>query len=146
MSRRAAVGASADGQREVLSLNVTSMEDARAGWWFLRGFVSRRLGAVSQVIADARVSLIQAIVGPAGCRLAVMPHPLPAQPAHESPEVGAGVGREPGSHDLRPARCRDAQFGRVVDSIAEKFPAAAEQLDEARGDLLSFASSPERSG
>jgi len=35
-----------------------------------------------------------------------------------------------------------AQFDRVVAAIAEKFPAAADHLDEARGDLLAFTAFP----
>jgi putative transposase len=35
-----------------------------------------------------------------------------------------------------------AQFDRVVDALAEKFPDAAEHLDNARADLLAFAAYP----
>jgi putative transposase len=35
-----------------------------------------------------------------------------------------------------------AQYTREVKAIAARFPAAGEQLDEARGDLLAFASFP----
>jgi transposase-like protein len=35
-----------------------------------------------------------------------------------------------------------AQFGRVVDQLESQFPAAAEFLTEAEGDLLAFASFP----
>ena len=35
-----------------------------------------------------------------------------------------------------------AQFDRVVDALAEKFPAAAEHLDAARADLLAFTVFP----
>jgi putative transposase len=35
-----------------------------------------------------------------------------------------------------------AQFERVLDSIAQKFPTAAEHLDDARGDLLAFTAYP----
>ena len=35
-----------------------------------------------------------------------------------------------------------AQFDRVVDALAEKFPAAAEHLDAARSDLLAFTVFP----
>ncbi len=39
-----------------------------------------------------------------------------------------------------------AQFDRVVDALAAKFPAAAEHLADAREDLLAFAASRARSG
>jgi putative transposase len=35
-----------------------------------------------------------------------------------------------------------AQFNRVVEAIEQKFPAAAEHLDEARGELLAFTVFP----
>ena len=35
-----------------------------------------------------------------------------------------------------------AQFDRVVDALAEKFPAAAQHLDAARADLLAFTAFP----
>src|SRR5690606_17296459 len=35
-----------------------------------------------------------------------------------------------------------AQYSRVVEAIAARFPAAGEHLDQARGDLLAFASFP----
>jgi putative transposase len=35
-----------------------------------------------------------------------------------------------------------AHYARVMATIAEKFPAAAEHLDDARGDLLAFTSFP----
>jgi putative transposase len=35
-----------------------------------------------------------------------------------------------------------AQFDRVLDALAEKLPAVAEQLDEARADITAFTSFP----
>ena len=56
-----AVGVNADGQREVLGLDVASDEDG-AGWLaFLRSLSARGLGGVRLVISDAHRGLVQAI-------------------------------------------------------------------------------------
>ncbi len=56
-----AVGVNADGQREVLGLDVASDEDG-AGWLaFLRSLTARGLSGVRLVISDAHAGLVQAI-------------------------------------------------------------------------------------
>lgn len=56
-----ATGVNANGQREVLGLDVTSAEDG-AGWLaFLRGLVARGLSGVQLVVSDAHRGLIEAI-------------------------------------------------------------------------------------
>ncbi|GAA2828895.1 transposase-like protein [Nonomuraea rubra] len=56
-----ATGVNANGQREVLGLEVTSAEDG-AGWLaFLRGLVARGLSGVQLVISDAHRGLVEAI-------------------------------------------------------------------------------------
>src|ERR687885_210280 len=56
-----AVGVNADGQREVLGLEVASEEDG-AGWLgFLRGLCARGLAGVRLVISDAHRGLVDAI-------------------------------------------------------------------------------------
>src|SRR3954449_5182203 len=56
-----AVGVTADGQREVLGLDVVSGEDG-AGWLaFLRSLVARGLSGVALVISDAHAGLVEAI-------------------------------------------------------------------------------------
>jgi putative transposase len=54
--------------------------------------------------------------------------------------VGQGVA----ALDLRPARRRGvhAQFDRVVDALADKLPAVAEHLEQARADILAFTAFP----
>jgi transposase-like protein len=54
------------------------------------------------------------------------------------------VGRHDGPHDLRPARRRRGRrpVRAVVEAIAAKYPDAATHLDDAREDLLAFASFP----
>lgn len=56
-----AVGVNADGQREVLGVDVASDEDG-AGWLaFLRSLTARGLSGVRLVISDAHAGLVQAI-------------------------------------------------------------------------------------
>ncbi|WP_246655210.1 IS256 family transposase, partial [Nonomuraea guangzhouensis] len=56
-----ATGVNANGQREVLGLDVTSAEDG-AGWLaFLRGLVARGLSGVQLVVSDAHRGLVEAI-------------------------------------------------------------------------------------
>src|SRR5918911_314784 len=56
-----AVGVNADGQREVLGLDVASDEDG-AGWLaFLRSLTARGLSGVRLVISDAHRGLVQAV-------------------------------------------------------------------------------------
>uniref|UniRef100_UPI0018DF367C IS256 family transposase n=1 Tax=Streptomyces fildesensis TaxID=375757 RepID=UPI0018DF367C len=56
-----AVGVNAEGQREVLGLDVAAAEDG-AGWLaFLRGLVARGLTGVQLVVSDAHAGLVEAI-------------------------------------------------------------------------------------
>lgn len=56
-----AVGVNAEGQREVLGLDVAAAEDG-AGWLaFLRGLVARGLTGVRLVVSDAHAGLVEAI-------------------------------------------------------------------------------------
>jgi len=56
-----ATGVNANGQREILGLEVTSREDG-AGWLaFLRGLVARGLSGVQLIVSDAHAGLVEAI-------------------------------------------------------------------------------------
>ena len=45
-------------------------------------------------------------------------------------------------YDQPDAEAVAAQFDRVIDTLAEKLPAVADHLDQARGDLLAFTAFP----
>ncbi len=140
-----AVGVNADGQREVLGLDVVSGEDG-AGWLaFLRSLVARGLSGVALVISDAHRGLVGAI-GAAlpgaswqRCRTHYLRNLLTKVPKSAQPWVLTLVRTV---FDQPDADAVHAQFDRVVDGLAEKFPAAAEHLDAARGDLLAFTVFP----
>ena len=140
-----AVGVNGDGQREVLGLDVSSQEDG-AGWLaFLRSLTARGLSGVRLVISDAHRGLVDAIGATMGgaawqrCRTHYLRNLLTKVPKSAQPWVATMVRTIFDQPD--PASVRE-QFGRVVESIAAKFPDASQHLDQAREDLLAFAGFP----
>jgi len=140
-----ATGVNADGHREILGLDVASAEDG-AGWLaFLRGLVARGLSGVQLVISDAHPGLVAAIgsalPGAAWqrCRTHYLRNLLTRAPKSAQPHVATQVRT---IFDQADADTVTAQFDRVVAALGEKFPAAAEHLDEARADLLAFTGYP----
>jgi transposase-like protein len=140
-----AVGVTNDGQREVLGLEVVSGEDG-AGWLgFLRSLVARGLSGVALVISDAHTGLVGAIEAtlPGAswqrCRTHYARNLATTVPKSAQPWVLTLLRTV---FDQPDAASVHAQFDRVVDGLAEKFPAAAEHLDTAREDLLAFSVFP----
>jgi transposase-like protein len=140
-----AVGVNADGGREVLGLDVASDEDG-AGWLaFLRSLTARGLSGVRLVISDAHRGLVSA-VGAAlpgaswqRCRTHYLRNLLSKVPKSAQPWVATLVRTVFDQPDTDAVK---AQFDRVVATIAEKFPTAADHLDDARADLLAFTAFP----
>jgi putative transposase len=140
-----AVGVNADGGREVLGLDVSSDEDG-AGWLaFLRSLTARGLSGVRLVISDAHRGLVSSIgaalpgAGWQRCRTHYLRNLLSKVPKSAQPWVATLVRTV---FDQPDADAVAQQFNRVLDTIAEKFPAAAEHLDDARNDLLAFTAFP----
>jgi putative transposase len=140
-----AVGVNADGQREVLGLDVASDEDG-AGWLaFLRSLTARGLSGVRLVVSDAHRGLVKAIgaalPGAAWqrCRTHYLRNLLTKVPKSAQPWVATLVRTVFDQPDADSVR---AQYDRAVTAIAERFPAAAEHLDDAREDLLAFTVFP----
>jgi putative transposase len=140
-----AVGVNADGQREVLGLDVASDEDG-AGWLaFLRSLTARGLSGVQLVISDAHRGLVAAI-GAAlpgtswqRCRTHYLRNLLAKVPKSAQPWVATLVRTV---FDQPDAEAVHAQYARVVATIEAKFPDAATHLDEAREELLAFTAFP----
>jgi putative transposase len=140
-----AVGVNADGGREVLGIDICSDEDG-AGWLaFLRSLTARGLSGVRLIISDAHRGLVAAI-GAAlpgtqwqRCRTHYLRNLLAKVPKSAQPWVATLIRT---IFDQPDAAAVTAQFERVLDTIAQKFPAAAEHLDDARADLLAFTSFP----
>jgi transposase-like protein len=140
-----ATGVNNDGHREVLGLDVASEEDG-AGWLaFLRGLVARGLTGVSLVTSDAHTGLTAAIASalPGAswqrCRTHYLRNLLTKVPKSAQPGVATLVRT---IFDQADAATVGEQFGKVVDSLADKLPAASEHLDAAREELLAFTAFP----
>jgi transposase-like protein len=140
-----ATGVNADGHREILGIDVVSSEDG-AGWLaFLRGLVARGLSGVSLVISDCHAGLRDAI-GSAlpgaswqRCRAHYARNLATCVPRSAQPWVSTmlrTVFEQPDAGSVR------AQHRQVVQALEDKYPKAAEHLDEAREDILAFAAYP----
>jgi putative transposase len=140
-----AVGVSADGRRESLGLDLVTTEDG-AGWTaFLRGLVARGLSGVVLVTSDAHQGLVDAVAAtlPGAswqrCRTHFMRNLLTRVPKSAQPFVATLVRSIFAQPD---AASVHAQHERVVEQLAERFPAAAELLEEAGPDILAFTAVP----
>jgi putative transposase len=140
-----AVGVSADGRRESLGIDLITSEDG-AGWTaFLRGLVARGLTGVTLVTSDAHQGLVDAIAAtlPGAswqrCRTHFMRNLLTRAPKSAQPAVATMVRSIFAQPDAEQVR---EQHVRVVAQLAQRFPAAAELLEEAGPDILAFAAVP----
>ncbi|OAH11505.1 transposase, mutator family [Streptomyces jeddahensis] len=140
-----AVGVNNKCQREVLGLDLATVEDG-AGWTtFLRSLVARGLTAVQLVVSDAHTGLVDAVAGvlPGAswqrCRTHYARN-LPSQaPKSARPWVATllrTVFEQPDADAVR------HQMTQVINSLHEKFPAAGEHLDAALEDLLACTAFP----
>jgi putative transposase len=140
-----ATGVNADGHREILGLDVASAEDG-AGWLaFLRGLVARGLSGVQLVTSDAHAGLVAAI-GSAlpgaswqRCRTHYLRNLLTKVPKSAQPHVATQVRT---IFDQADAEAVTAQFDRVVEALASKYPEAGAHLEGAREELLAFTVYP----
>ena len=140
-----AVGINADGQRESLGLELITSEDG-AGWTaFLRGLLARGLSGVALVTSAAHPGLVDAIAaslpGTAWqrCRTHFVRNLLCRVPRSAQPAVATlvrSIFAQPDAEQVR------AQHARCVAQLQERFPAAAELLEEAGPDILAFAAFP----
>jgi len=140
-----ATAVNANGNREILGLDISSREDG-AGWLaFLRGLVARGLSGVQLVISDAHAGLVEAIGAtlPGAswqrCRTHYLRNLLTTVPKSAQPWVATLVRTifdQPTTEQVR------AQHAWVIDALQAKYPAAADHLDQAREDLLAFAQFP----
>ena len=140
-----ATGVNADGHREILGIQVTTSEDG-AGWLgFFRDLTARGLSGVRLVTSDAHAGLVNAISAtlPGAswqrCRTHYAANLMSATPKSSWGWVKALLHS---IYDQPDAEAVHAQFDRVVDALAEKLPAVAEHLEEARADILAFTAFP----
>jgi transposase-like protein len=140
-----ATGVNATGHREVLGVDVITVEDG-AGWTaFLRGLVARGLSGVQLVVSDAHEGLkaaIAAVLDGAAwqrCRTHAMRNLLCRVPRSAQPFVATLVRTVFAQPD---AASTWAQLERVVDQLEARFPEVAAALVDMSADLLAFTAFP----
>ena len=139
-----AIGANADGRREVLGLEVGSSEAATFWTDFLRGLVRRGLSGVELVISDAHEGIKAAVSRVLStswqhCRV----HFLRNAQAHGSKSgrrliaafIGAALAQETPEAAHR-------EWRRVSDQIRAKLPKLSQRMDEAERDVLAYKRFP----
>jgi len=140
-----ATAVNAEGQREILGVDVDTAETG-AGWLaFLRGLVARGLSGVELTVSDAHGGLVDAL-GAAlpgaswqRCRTHFAANLLAKVPRSAQPFVATllrSVFDQPDAVQVH------AQFDRVQAQLRERFPAVADYLADAREDLLAFTAFP----
>jgi putative transposase len=140
-----ATGVNAEGHREILGVDVLTTEDG-AGWTaFLRDLVARGLGGVQLVVSDAHAGLREAVAAvlPGAswqrCRTHFIRNLLTRVPKSAQGLVATLVRSVVAQPD---AASTLAQHARVVEQLQERFPAAADLLADAAGELLAFTAFP----
>ncbi len=140
-----ATGVNAEGKREVLGVDVVTVEDG-AGWTaFLRALVARGLSGVQLVVSDAHEGLKAAIAAvlPGAtwqrCRTHAMRNLLSKVPRSAQPFVATLVRTVFAQPD---AASTWAQLERVVDQLQPKFAEVATALVDMAPDLLAFTAFP----
>jgi putative transposase len=140
-----AYGVRADGAREVLGLDVGLSEDVVLWRAFLQDLVARGARGVKLVTSDAHPGLKQAVaevfVGAAWqrCRVHFLRNVLARVPKQAQAMVAATVRSVFEQPDRATAAARLRQ---VCETLAGRFPAVVELLEEAEGEILTFLDFP----
>jgi putative transposase len=139
-------GVSADGNREVLGIDVGDSEDGAFWTAFLRSLRARGLGGVKLVISDAHTGLKAAIAAVfAGaawqrCRVHFMRNVLTKVPKTSADMVLAAIKTIFAQPDKDHV---EAQFDEIIEMLTPKFETVADMLTKAKEDLLAFRHFPE---
>ena len=140
-----ATGVNAQGQREVLGMDVGASENGAFWLAFLRSLNARGLSGGELVISDAHQGLKQAIAtvyagsGWQRCRTHFMANLLSRVPKRSQPGVAAMVRTI--YQQLSPEEVH-AQADRVVAQLRDHFPQASQMLEDAIPDILAFTTFP----
>src|SRR3954453_11843253 len=140
-----ATGVNADGHREVLGVKVAPSETGAAWNAFFADLVARGLHGVRLVTSDAHAGLVEAIAAnlPGAswqrCRTHYAANLMSATPKFSWGWVKALLHSV---YDQPDAEAVHAQFDRIVEALADKLPAVADHLDQARADILAFTAFP----
>ena len=139
-----AVGANADGRREVLGMTVGPSEAETFWTAFLRSLARRGLRGVKLVISDAHEGIKAAVSKVLSCtwqrcRVHFMRNVLAHAGKSGRRVVSAFVGTAFAQDDAVSAR---DQWRRVADQLRPKLPRLAGFLDEAETDVLAYMTFP----
>ncbi len=140
-----ATGVAADGNREVLGLDVGDSEDEVFWTGFLRSLKDRGLGGVRLVISDAHSGLTNAIgrvfqgASWQRCKVHLMRNLLAHVPKSHKEMIAATVRTVFAQPD--PESTRD-QLRHVVGMLEARYPSAAEVLAGAEADVTTYAEFP----
>ena len=144
-----ATGVNAEGQREILGMDVGASEDGAFWLAFLRSLTARpqRGGAGNLRCSPGAEERHRR--GVHWGQLAALPHPLHGQPAHPSAQACPTWRGHPGPsrmvrtiyQQLSPAEVH-GQLDRVVEQLREPFAQVAELLADAAPDILAFTAFP----
>ena len=141
-----ATGVTADGNREVLGLDVGDSEDEVFWTAFLRSLKDRGLDGVCLVISDAHSGLKKAIgrvfqgASWQRCKVHLMRNLLAHVPKHHKEMIAATIRTIFAQPD--PEATRD-QLRQVVAMLEVRYPGAAEVLAEAETDVTAYADFPQ---
>src|SRR5471030_2511407 len=139
-----AVGANADGRREVLGMQVGPSE-AETFWTdFLRGLARRGLRGVKLVVSDAHEGIKAAVskvlvTAWQRCRVHFMRSALAHAGRSGRRVVSAFIATAFAQDDAEQAK---AQWRRVADQLRPKVPKLAGLMDEAEPDVLAYMTFP----
>jgi putative transposase len=141
-----ATGITADGEREVLGVDIGDSEDETFWTKFLRSLKGRGLSGVRLVISDAHAGLIASItkimIGASWqrCRVHYIRNLLSMVPKGAQEMVAATFRSIFALTDPDEVHKR---WDEVVDTLDERFPKAAESMRAARTDVLAFSAFPQ---
>jgi putative transposase len=140
-----AIAVTANGEREVLGLDVGPSENGAFWLAFLRDLAARGLDGVKLVTSDAHAGL-KAAIGSVlqgatwqRCRVHFMRDALGLVPKNGQQMVAATIRTVFAQPDANAAR---DQWRRVADTFRARFQRLAELLDEAETDVLAYAKFP----
>ena len=140
-----ATGITADGAREVLGVDIGDSEDETFWTRFLRSLRDRGLGGVRLVISDAhaglKASIAKCFAGASWqrCRVHYARNLLACVPKTHGEFVAAAFRS---IFALGTPAEVEARWDDVADTLADRFPKAAESMRAARTDVLAFTAFP----
>jgi transposase-like protein len=140
-----ATGVTANGEREILGLDVGDSEDETFWRAFLLSLKQRGLGGVRLVISDQHCGLVKALgrafqgVAHQRCRVHFARNLLAHVPKGQADYVAAAfrmVFAQPSAADVH------AAWDKTRDELASRFPKIGPLMDDAKAEVLAFTTFP----